>query len=66
MRKFAEARKIDMVPVTRETISAREYLNINKTQPTTIKSATFVAPRIGGKGFGAFVVEYKNPKLVPA
>ncbi|WP_156480140.1 hypothetical protein [Collimonas pratensis] len=66
MKKSIPNLCIDMVVVTRETVSPRDFLVANKTNPSNIKSATFVAPKIGSKGFGAFEVEYRTPKLVPA
>jgi hypothetical protein len=63
---FAKKPPVALVVVSKGRITAREYLDINKTKPSTIKNATFVAPRIGGVGFGSFEVEYRTPKLVAA
>lgn len=57
---------IEMVVIKREVLSPQEFMNVNKSKPNSIKSASFVAPRIGSKSFGAFEVEYRTPKLVAA
>lgn len=64
--KFSHSKTIDMVVVSREKIAPSDFLILSKSQPNSIKSATFVAPKIGSKGFGAFDVEYRVPKLVTA
>lgn len=56
---------IRAVIVTKEKISAAEYLDLAKNDSPSIKRVSFVPPRIGDKGFGSFEVEYRNPKLVP-
>jgi hypothetical protein len=67
MKKFTAAKPtIEMVIVKREMLSPKAFLEINKTNQGSIKSASFVPPRIGSKGFGGFDVEYRTPKLVAA
>lgn len=50
--------------VTSEVVGAIQFLEIIKNNPASVKTSKFVAPRIGGKGFGYFEIEYKTPKLV--
>jgi len=66
MSNFVKPQKVVLVPITKEIISTRDYLEISKNDPAAIKTATFVPPKIGSSGFGSFNVEYKNPKLVAA
>lgn len=65
MNTFTKSRKVILVAITRETISSRDYLEISQSNPATIKTATFVPPKIGSNSFGSFDVEYRDPKLVP-
>lgn len=66
MKNFTHAVKgtINMVVIKKEVLSPSEFLHIHKTKPGVFKTAEFVAPKIGGKGFGAFEVEYRTPRLV--
>lgn len=67
MKLFHQARStVELVAVKRETLSPQDYIELSRTKPAQIKTATYVTPRIGKSGFGAFEVEYRNPKLVPA
>lgn len=67
MKKFAKPGAIvELVAIKREVLSPRAYLDTTRSNPAAIKSATYVAPRIGKPGFGGFEVEYRTPKLVPA
>ncbi len=50
--------------VSRENLSAYEFLTTVKRNPENIKSVSFVPPVIGGKGFGSFDVQYNTPRLV--
>ena len=59
------AKVIDLVPVTRESLTPAEFLKVEKKKDA-IKSVRFVPPRIGDGTFGRFDVEYNNSKLVPA
>lgn len=54
---------IDMTPVKREVVSAREFARITSERPYAIARSRFVPPRIGSKGFGGFEVEYTTPML---
>lgn len=67
MKFFPQIRTtVELVAVKREVLSPKDYIELSRSKPTQIKHATYVTPRIGKPGFGAFEVEYHNPKLVPA
>ena len=66
MKKISQSKTIEMVVVTRENLAPQEFLVMHRKNPTAIKTSTFIAPKIGGKGFGSFEVEYRTPKLVAA
>ncbi|HCT6470059.1 hypothetical protein [Morganella morganii] len=42
-------------------VDAQELLEASKNQRDSIESVKFIPPRIGGKGFGRFRVQYKHP-----
>lgn len=57
---------IDMVPRTREILTADEYLVVARQSAEEIRSVRFVLPRIGSNSFGSFEVEFKRPRFVMA
>lgn len=63
MSKFQKPAAV-FVAISSEKVSAREFLSLKSRRPDDIKTVKFVAPRLGTKGFGAFDVEYRTPKLV--
>lgn len=46
-----------------EQLSPRAFSKLYKTDPGSIKTATVVAPKIGGNSFGAVHVEYFVPRI---
>jgi len=67
MRKNTSIRgTVEMVVVKKEVLSPQDFLRAHNSKPESIKTASFVPPRIGQRGFGAFEVEYRHPKLVLA
>ena len=50
-------------PVKREVIAPRAFQRLVAERPHAIARSRFVAPRLGGKGFGRFDVEYVVPEL---
>lgn len=57
---------VEMVIVKKEVMSPQDFLRVQKSEPGSIKTASFLPPRIGQKSFGAFEVEYRHSKLIPA
>lgn len=49
-------------PVERETVSAKQFLEIAK-RSNNIESVHFVSPRIGDGTFGRFEIKYKSPVI---
>lgn len=64
MKFFKENNVIQLAAVKREILTPKEYIELSRTRPSTIKSAKFILPVIGKPGFGAFDVEYHSSKLV--
>lgn len=54
---------IDLTPVKREIVSAREFRKIVRDRPHTISKSRFVSPNIGEADFGRFEVVYTIPIL---
>lgn len=51
---------------TGQVVSAQAFLKISSSSGNhNIKSVKFEPPRVGGKGFGGFRVEYRHPVLQP-
>lgn len=50
-------------PVTRETVSAQEFLRLTRGGGRSIKRSRFVPPTLGARGFGRFEVVYSVPVL---
>ncbi len=56
-------RTIELTPVKREILTAKEFLYISNHRPHTISRSRFIAPTVGGRDFGGFEVEYITPQL---
>lgn len=54
---------IDVRPVHKETISAKEFVQLVKDRPLSIARSRFVMPDLGTRSFGGFEVEYTVPIL---
>lgn len=54
-------RVIDMAPQTKLELTAADYLNYVKANSEQVKRVRFIAPTIGGNGFGKFEVDLNNP-----
>jgi len=52
---------LDATPVKSEVLPGRKYLGLTEQERSKIKSSKIVPPKLGGKGFGGVLVEYKNP-----
>lgn len=55
-----------LTPHKERLISAQEYLKETQKHAQNIASVRFIPPKVGGRGFGKFYVEYKIPVLVEA
>ena len=52
-------------PVSSQKLTAKEYVEIMKTNNTSnIKHVNFLPSKLGSGKFGSFIVEYKHPKLI--
>lgn len=49
---------------SQERVSASRFLDILDSKKENILNTTFVPPKVGGNGFGEFVVNYKHPELL--
>ncbi len=54
--------KMDARPVREEVLSPMRFASLTESDKAEIKSATIVPPRLGSKGFGGVLVEYKLTK----
>ena len=55
-----EPLEISVLPVKRKIVGARTFLRlINGPNRKNIKSTRYVAPRLGSKHFGKFIIEYE-------
>ena len=53
---------LDVEPITQERLSASEFLELAKTNPSLIKSSRAVLPTPGRTGFGSILVTYTHPR----
>lgn len=65
MKKNSFSQQV-LVPKRVERLSPGDFVTLVDEQRSNIASSRFVAPRIGGKGFGSFEVRYKVPVLKKA
>lgn len=59
--KHQTVRSLDARPVTKEVISAGDFVRLSEDQKQKIKSVEIVPPRLGSRGFGGIKVDYKTP-----
>ncbi len=52
---------IDLKPIQKERVSAKEYLRLCREGKKNISASRFIPPKIGDRGFGAFEITYKRP-----
>lgn len=52
-----------LVPVKKETVDSKAFLQILSEEKSNIKSSRFIPPMFGDRGFGKFEIEYKFSKL---
>ncbi len=57
---------LDLVPVRSEVLGPAEFLRMMREAPRLIESSQPLPPRLGGPGFGEFLVTYKHPVYRPA
>lgn len=53
---------LEAKPVSAEILTPQQFVSLNASEKSQIKSATVVAPRLGSKGFGGVLVQYKLPQ----
>ncbi|MDD2367361.1 MAG: hypothetical protein PHN84_14475 [Desulfuromonadaceae bacterium] len=52
---------IDMKPITKQIVSAKEYVALSESMRNNIKETRILPPVLGGKNFGAIEVTYDLP-----
>jgi len=52
---------IDFKKQLHTVLSPIEYLSLSRDEKDNIKSTKILPPKVGRRGFGGIIVEYKNP-----
>ena len=52
---------LDARPVSKEVISSGKFVGLKDSERDKIKKVTIVPAKLGQKGFGGILVEYKTP-----
>lgn len=52
---------INAMPVSKETLSAKEFLSLSKKNPEMIKRSYPIPAKLGSSNFGRVCVEYVRP-----
>lgn len=52
---------INTIPVSKEILSAKEFLSLSKTNPEMIKKSYPIPAKLGSSKFGGICVEYIRP-----
>lgn len=52
---------IDLMPISRERLSPKQFLKLVNENPSLIKSSRAVPPKPGSANFGSFEVAYSRP-----
>ena len=52
---------LDAKQTTEEILTPAQFVKLTEQERVKIKEATIVAPKLGDKKFGGFLVRYKNP-----
>ncbi len=55
------SKEIEMVPVSQEELTPEEYLEHYRDDPSNIQSVRIRPAQLGGRGFGALVVDFRTP-----
>lgn len=51
--------QIEILPLKRKVVSARELVKLGKTKSHKIENIEFIRPKLGSKSLGKFVVSYE-------
>lgn len=46
------------------TVPAHVFIEITESRRENIESTRFIAPKVGGKGFGTFKINFRDKELI--